>query len=162
MASAATGVFARWPRRGVLLALLVVSLVLNVFFVAGAVWTRVRTPPAHGLEQRFQRLAADLDLDARQRGAFERYVAAIRARNEKMHQEVAPLIGGAWEEIAKPQADTAEVLRRFDTAIEKRRGFQHEVVVQTLDFLSILTAEQRSKFVAIARDRRGGRRAQSR
>src|SRR5579863_6524820 len=99
-------------------------------------------------------MAAQLDLDSRQRIAFNAYAAAMRARTEKMHEQVAPLIGAAWEEIAKPQADPAQVMRLFDEAAEKRRQFQREATVQTLDMLAMLSPEQRSKFVAIARERR--------
>jgi Spy/CpxP family protein refolding chaperone len=78
----------------------------------------------------------------------------MRARTEKMRQQVAPLIGSAWEEIAKPQADEAQVMRLFDDASEKRREFQREATAQTLDLLAILSPAQRAKFVAIARERR--------
>ena len=161
LATAATTATAKWPRRGMLLAVLVVSLVLNVFFIAGAAWTRIEAPPA-GLEQRFERMAAELKLDAKQRNGFERYAAATRARGENMRKQVGPLIGAAWEEIAKPQPDTAQVLRLFDQAIAKRQELQREAAVQTLDFLSILTPEQRGKFVAITRERRGAWRSQNR
>jgi len=77
-----------------------------------------------------------------------------RTRTEKMHEQVAPLIGAAWEEIAKPQADAAQVMRLFDEAAEKRREFQREATAKTLDFLAILTPAQRGKFVAIAHQRR--------
>ncbi len=99
-------------------------------------------------------MAAQLDLDPQQRTAFDAYVAAMRARTEKMHEQVAPLIGAAWEEIAKPQADPAQVTRLFDEAAEKRREFQREATGQTLDLLAILTPAQRSKFVEIVRERR--------
>ena len=66
---------ASWPHRRVLLAVLVVSLVLNVCFIAGAAWTRMRHPPAGALEPVFQRMPAELGLDDKQRAAFDRYVA---------------------------------------------------------------------------------------
>ena len=142
------------PRRRVLLIVLIVSVVLNVFFVAGAAWTHWRSPRWPSQEQRYQQMGAELDLDARQRKAFDAYVAAMRARSEKMRQQIAPLFGAAWQEIAKPQADDAQVMRLFDEASEKRREFQREATTQTLDFLAVLSPAQRSKFVAIARERR--------
>jgi Spy/CpxP family protein refolding chaperone len=99
-------------------------------------------------------MAAQLDLDPQQRIAFNAYAAAMRARTEKMHEQVAPLIGAAWEEIAKPQADAAQIMRLFDEAAERRREFQREASAQTLDLLAILTPAQRSKFVEIVRERR--------
>jgi len=47
-----------------------------------------------------------------------------------------------------------QIMRLFDEAAEKRREFQRETAAQTLDFLAILSPAQRSKFVAIARERR--------
>ncbi len=152
--SAATG----WPRRRVLVTLLAISAVLNLCFVAGAVWTRLHAPaPWPSPEQRYQQMAAQLDLDPQQRIGFDRYVAAMRARTETMRQEVRPLIGSTWDEIAKPDADVGQITRRFDEASEKWRQFQHESTIQTLDFLAILAPEQRAKFVAIARARRASR-----
>lgn len=151
-----------WPYRRIVLAVLTVSLVLNLFFIAGAVWTRIQPPPqARSLEQRYQRMAAELDLNAQQRAAFERYVTAMRARGDKMHLQVTPLVGAAWDQAAKREADPAQVLRLFDAAFDKRREFQHEAIEQTLDLLSTLSPEQRSKFVALARERRGPWRSSS-
>ncbi len=145
-----------WLGRRVLVILLIVSAVLNLCFVAGAVWTHWH---AHtrwaGPEPRYRQMAVELDLDAQQRIGFDAYVAAMRTRTGKMHQQVAPLIGSAWEEIAKPQADGAQVMRLFDEAAEKRREFQREASAETLKFLALLSPAQRSKFVAIARERRG-------
>lgn len=139
----------RRPRPLVLM-LLALSVALNLFFVGGALWIRLH--PAATLsfqEQRFRRMANELDLAPSQRDAFNRYVEAMRARTARMHQELAPLFGGAWEEMAKPQADEAQVMRLFDEASEKRRGFQREATTQTLAFLATLSPAQRTKFLAI-------------
>ena len=155
MATAGPAPATGWPRRRVLVILLVVSVVLNLCFVAGAVWTRWHAPARWaGPEQRYQQMAGELDLTPEQRTGFDAYVAAMRTRTDKMRQQVAPLIGSAWEEIAKPQADGAQVMRLFDEAAEKRREFQREATARTLDLLAILSPAQRSKFVALARERR--------
>jgi len=148
MASAAPTVPARWPHRRVLLAVLVVSLVLNLCFVAGVAWTRWRAPPSGGFEAAFQRMPSELALDDKQRAAFDRYVAAIRGRTENMRQQVAPLYAAAWEEMAKPQADPAEVKRLFDEVGVKRQASQRESVGQTL----------RRNFVTLMRQRWSSRR----
>lgn len=143
------------PRRRLVLALLVVSVVLNLFFVAGAVWTRLHSA-AEGpnLEQRYQRMARELDLDPRQRAGFDKYVAAMRGRDRRMHQEIAPMIAGAWDEVAKPGAELGQIMQRFDAASDKWRQFQREAMVQTLDFFAVLSPEQRARFIAIQRERR--------
>jgi uncharacterized membrane protein len=156
IASTATPALAgRWPSRRLLLALLVVSGVLNLFFVAGAVWTRVHAPAGGpDRERRYQQMATQLDLAPQQRLGFDRYVAAMRERDQKMRQQIAPLIAGAWDEIGKPQPDITPIMQRFDDASTKWREFQREATVQTLDFLAILSPAQRGKFIAIVRERR--------
>ena len=145
-----------WPYRRIVLAALSISVVLNLFFIAGAVWTRMHgSAQSRGPEQRNQRFANELDFDAKQRAGFEKFVVAMRARSEKAQQQVAPLLGSAWEEAAKPQADQVQVLRLFDEAFDKRQQSLRDGMVQTLDFLSTLSPEQRAKFVALARERRG-------
>jgi Spy/CpxP family protein refolding chaperone len=151
-----SGVPTRRPSRRVLVILLVLSAVLNLCFIAGAAWTRAHAPAGGpDLEQRYQRMAAELNLEPQQRAGFDAYVAAMRSRTERMREQVAPLINAAWEEIAKPQADAEQVMRLFDEATEKRREFQRETTARTLDFLAVLTPAQRGKFVEIAHERRG-------
>ena len=144
-----------WLGGRVLVISLILSVVLNLCFVAGAVWIRWHVPARWaGPEQRYQQMARELDLTPEQRTGFDAYVAAMRTHTGKMRQQVAPLIGFAWEEVAKPQADGAQVMRLFDAAAEKRREFQREASAETLKFLTLLTPAQRGKFVAIARERR--------
>jgi Spy/CpxP family protein refolding chaperone len=162
MATAGTttpsGTPAGWRGRRVLVILLVASALLNLCFVGGAAWTRWHMHARWASpEQRYQQMAAELDLTAPQRAVFDSYIAAMRARTEKMHQQIAPVMDAAWEEIAKPEADAAKVTQLLDEAAEKRREFQREMSAQTLAFLATLTPAQRSKFVASARERLGAR-----
>jgi Spy/CpxP family protein refolding chaperone len=124
--------------------------VLNLCFIAGAVWSRLH-PPAGRLDlaERYRQMAAQLDLDSQQRAAFDRYVAAIRSRGEQMRQETDPLMSAAWDELAKPKPDTARVEQLFDEAGEKRRAMQHETTSQTVNLLGALSPAQRAKFVSI-------------
>ena len=143
------------PRRHLLVTLLAVSAALNLFFVAGALWTRLHPPaPWPGPQQRYERVAAALDLSPPQRVAFDRYVTAMRASAEAMHAQIRPLIGSTWDELAKPEADAAQITRRFDEASAKWRQFQHESTARTLAFLATLSPAQRAKFVTIVRERR--------
>jgi len=113
------------------------------------------------LRQQLQHPAL-LDLDPQQRAAFDRYIAAMRARTDQMRQETDPLIGAAWEEIAKPQPDAGKVERLFEESSDKRRAFQQEAASQTLTMLATLSTAQRAKFVALMRERRAAwRRAQT-
>ena len=144
-------------RRGLLITLLAISVLLNLGFVVGAAWTWWHAPAfgAAGFEQRYRRIASELDLDPQQQQAFDKYLAAMRGRFDNVRRQVGPLIGAAWAELAKPQADGAQALRLFGEAADKRRELQREAAAQTVEFLSVLSPAQRSKFVAIAGERRG-------
>lgn len=144
-----------WPRRRVLITLLAISAVLNLFFIAGAGWTRLHPPSSWpSPQEHYQQMAAALDLSPQQRIAFDGYVATMRARAETMHEQIRPLIASTWDEIAKPDADLGQITGRFDEASAKWRQFQHEATARTLAFLAILSPDQRAKFVALARERR--------
>ena len=162
-AAAAPGAARRREHSRLLIAVLVISLVLNLCFIAATLWFRLHAPPAgRNLAERYQEIASQLDLDAQQRAAFDRYIAAMRSRADQMRQETDPLMGAGWDELAKPQPDEAKVTRLFEQAGEKRRGFQHDATAQTLTLLATLSPEQRAKFVALMRERRAAaRRAQS-
>jgi Spy/CpxP family protein refolding chaperone len=153
-ATAGTALPRNWPRRRLLAALLAVSVVLNLFFIAGAMWTRLRPPPAApGFEQRFHEMAAQLDLDPQQKLAFDQYEAAMRAGREHQRRQIAPLIDAVRVEIAKPQPDVKHIEQLLDQAAEQRRQFQHEAIGRTIGFMATLSAAQREKFVAIERER---------
>jgi len=162
-AAAAPGAARRREHSRLLIAVLVISLVLNLCFIAATLWFRLHAPPAgRNLAERYQEIASQLDLDAQQRAAFDRYIAAMRSRADQMRQETDPLMAAGWDELAKPQPDEAKVTRLFEQAGEKRRGFQHDATAQTLALLATLSLEQRTKFVALMRERRAAaRRAQS-
>jgi Spy/CpxP family protein refolding chaperone len=140
-------------RQHLFIVLLTLSLALNLFFIAGALWIRIHGPPPMNPEQRFQQIGAQLALDPQQEAAFQQYSSAVRARMQAMHKAVDPLIGNAWSEVAKPDADEAKVVQLFDEAAQTRRSFMRELAPVTLSFLATLTPEQRVKFVRLIRER---------
>ena len=160
-AAASSTAIGRPQRSRLWAALLVISLALNLCFVAGAVWSRMHPPPVRtDLAEFYRQMAGELDLDPQQRAAFDRYATAMRGRMDQMRQETDPLINAAWEEIAKPQPDVAKVERLFDESTEKRRVFQREAASQMLAFLATLSPTQRGKFVQLMRERRAAWRRQ--
>jgi Spy/CpxP family protein refolding chaperone len=137
------------------LAVLAISVALNLCFVGGALWTRYAGEgPAQTTSEHFHRLASSLGLNAEQRAAFDNYVAAMLARGDRLRQEVEPLVGEAWAEMEKQQPDATRVQQLFDDAGARRRAFQHEALAATLALLNTLTPEQRAKFIADERERR--------
>lgn len=141
-------------RQHLLWAVLALSLALNVCFVAGALWIRFNEPVLPpGPEERLRRIGAQLALDPQQQQEYDRYSRAVQARMKLMHEAVEPVIGNAWSELAKPEADATRIMQLFDEAAQKRQGFRRELTLETLSFLSNLSAEQRQKFVQLARQR---------
>jgi Spy/CpxP family protein refolding chaperone len=153
--TAASAVMNGVTRRRLLSIALAASLALNVFFVAGAVWIRLHGPLGPvPVAERADHIAAELNLDPTHRAALLRYFQDLRAHLQQMRREVSPLVTSAWTELAKPDANEAEVMRLFDEAAQKRRGFQRQVTTSTLSLLATLTPEQRKKFVELARQPR--------
>lgn len=151
LASAAARGATRHPLLWVALTL---SLVLNLCFVAGALWIRIQgsAMPASPAE-RLQRIGTELVLDPQQRQAFERYSENVRSHMQQMRETVEPLMSAAWSELAKPDADPATAARLFDEAAQARHSLQRELLTPTLTFLATLSPEQRAKFVELFHQR---------
>ena len=140
---------------------LILSLALNLCFIAGALWIRVQGPPLPmSPEQRLQQIEPQLALDSQQKAAFDEYARTVRSRMQSMHEAIEPLVANAWSELAKPDADQSKIMQLFDQAGEQRRAFRPELVTATFTFLAKLTPEQRAKFVELARQRPWAKRHQ--
>ena len=134
--------------------LLILSLALNLCFIAGALWIRVQGPPLPmSPEQRLQQIEPQLALDPQQKAVFDEYARTVRSRVQSMHEAIEPLVANAWSELAKPDADEARVMLLFDQAGDQRRAFRRELGTVTFAFLAKLSPEQRAKFVELARQR---------
>ena len=141
--------------------ILILSLALNLCFIGGALWIRVQGPPPPMTpEQRLEQIEPQLALNPQQKAAFDQYARTVRLRMHSMHEAIEPLIGKAWSELAKPDADDAKVMQLFDQAGEQRRAFRRELGTATFIFLAKLSPEQRAKFVALARQRPWAKRHQ--
>jgi uncharacterized membrane protein len=148
-------------RQHLLWVALALSVALNLCFVAGALWIRVNEPPLPASpHERLQRIGAELALSPQQKVEFDEYSQAVQERMRKMHEAVEPLVGNAWSELAKPDADAAKVTQLFDEAAQQRYGYRRELTLKTLSFLSTLSPEQRKRFVALARQRPWDKRQQ--
>jgi uncharacterized membrane protein len=140
---------------------LILSLALNLCFIAGALWIRVQGPPPPiSPEQRLQQIEPQLALDSQQKAAFEQYARTVHLRVQSMREAVEPLDANAWSELAKPDADDAKVMQLFDQAGDQRRAFRRELGTATFTFLAKLSPEQRAKFVELARKRPWAKRRQ--
>jgi Spy/CpxP family protein refolding chaperone len=145
-----------WLRRRLLPAVLVVSLALNLFFVAGGLWIRFNAPAAQPIgAERFRQLAEELKLTPEQRVGFAKYVAALRTRSERLREDVDPLLSQTWAEIGKSKPDQTRVDKLVDDVSSQRLAYQREVLTQTEALLATFSPEQRAKFIADVMERRG-------
>jgi Spy/CpxP family protein refolding chaperone len=148
-------------RQHLVWAVLILSLALNFCFIAGALWIRVQGPPLPmSPEQRLQQIEPQLALDSQQKAAFDQYARTVRLRMQSMREAIEPLVGNAWSELAKPDADEAKIMQLFDQAGEQRRASRRELGTATFKFLANLSPEQRAKFVELARQRPWARQHQ--
>lgn len=148
-------------RRQLFWVVLILSLALNLCFIAGALWIRLQGPPLPmSPEERLQLIEPQLALDPQQKAAFDQYARIVRSRMQSMHEAIEPSVGKAWSELAKPDADEAKIMQLFDQAGEQRRAFRRELGTATFAFLTKLTPEQRAKFVELARQRPWAKRHQ--
>jgi uncharacterized membrane protein len=150
MTIADTALSGRSVRQQILWATLALSLALNLFFVAGALWTRLHVPPPPTREGRLAEMAAALALDPQQRQAFASYSQTMRAQLEEMRNLALPLVHAAWAEVARPQAEETKVLQLLDRAAQVRRSHLSQITALTIAFLKRLSPEQRAKFVKVA------------
>ena len=159
--TAASVALRRGSRQHLFWVVLILSLALNLCFIAGALWIRVQGPPLPmSPEQRLQQIEPQLALDSQQKAAFDQYARTVRLRMQSMHEAIEPLVGKAWSELAKPDADEAKIMQLFDQAGDQRHAFRRELGTATFAFLAKLSPEQRAKFVELARQRPWAKRHQ--
>src|SRR4029077_9457792 len=133
-------------RRHLFWVVLTLSLALNLCFVAGALWIRFHGPPLPSSpEERLQQIEPELALNPGQKQVFDVYAHTVRSRLQSMRDATEPVIGTAWSELAKPDADETRVMQLFDEAAQQRRSYRRELATTTLSFLATLSPEQRAR-----------------
>jgi Spy/CpxP family protein refolding chaperone len=146
-------------RQQLLWVVFTLSLALNLCFVAGALWIRFHGPPQpNSPEERLQQIEPQLALNPQQKQAFDLFAQTVGSRMQSLREANEPVIGNAWSELAKPDADETRVMQLFEEAAQQRRSFRRDLTMTTLSFLATLSPEQRAKFVELARQRPWGKR----
>ena len=132
------------------------SLTLNIFFVAGLIWTRTMdhpTPPALVAVERFEKIAKDLNLAGDQLAAFQQFDQAFRDRQRQLREQNRPIADAVWNELAQAQPDPAKVAGLIDQATENRRAAQKDDTAALMTFLATLSPDQRTQFTTLAQQR---------
>ncbi|HTZ77180.1 MAG TPA: periplasmic heavy metal sensor [Stellaceae bacterium] len=129
---------------------LTLSLALNIFFIAGLVYTKIvmehwRGPPP------LMTLANELNLTPDQHKTFRQFIQTVREHGKALRDANTKLGEQIWDELSKPQPDPAKIAQVFTQVADNRRDFQTAVSNALLPFLESLTADQRAKFIEIAK-----------
>ena len=146
------------PRSRLVWVALALSLTLNIFFIAGLVWSQVSPPPFPSPAERLAQAAKELNLAGDQRNAFQHFVTEVHERTQHLRETNKPILDRVWDELTKAQPDRQAIAGLVDEATENRRVYQKEMSAVLADFLATLSPEQRNQFVELARrprDQRG-------
>lgn len=138
---------------------LILSLAVNLFFLAAMVWVRTNVPVMPTPQQRMQAIAEELKLTPDQHDAFQQFLIEMRRNTRQLRDGNVPLLQRAWEEMVKPNPDQALIGQIIDQTSENRRAYQKKMAVAMAGFLADLKPEQRSQFVELLQ-RRGDPAAQ--
>jgi uncharacterized membrane protein len=130
---------------------LTLSLTLNVFVIAGLFFAHAMIHPPQTPVQHFQQVGRQMQLSGDQQTAFRQFIRTMRENNRDLHQHNEPLIDSVWDELAKPQPDTAKISGLVDQANDNRRANQKDTGMALLAFLNTLTPDQRVQFATLAR-----------
>ena len=132
---------------------LILSLLLNVFFVGGLVYSRFAAEPPPSPQQRFLMMAGELNLSADQRKDLRDVARVIRQKSQDLRQTNQPLIKEILEELEKPQPDRDKLSALFAKVSDNRQKFQADIGAVMLAYLETLTQDQRKEFVERSRRR---------
>jgi uncharacterized membrane protein len=130
---------------------LALSLTLNIFVVAGLLWSHSASPRPVNFADRLIEAGAGLNLSSAQRDTFHQFAQTIQQRTKEMREANQPLFRGIWEELAKEHADQAVLNRLVDEASDNRHGYQRDVTAALYSFLASLSPEQRADFIEAIR-----------
>ncbi|HUH85761.1 MAG TPA: periplasmic heavy metal sensor [Stellaceae bacterium] len=141
-------------RGRLLLWALILSLIVNVFFLAAMVWVRANVPVMPTPRQRMEAIAEELQLTPDQHDAFQQFLIEMRRNTRQLRDGNLPLLQRAWAEMAKPSPDQGLIGQVIDQTSENRRAYQKKMAVAMARFLGDLKPEQRSQFVELLQHHR--------
>lgn len=126
---------------------LALSITLNIFVIAGLVWSQAASPRPTNFAERLVEAGAGLNLSPAQRDAFNQFAETIQHRTKDMRDANVPLFRHIWDELAKAQPDQTTINQLVDEASENRHTYQRDVTTALSGFLASLSSDQRAQFV---------------
>jgi len=135
---------------------LALSLALNLFFlgmVAGHFRHRHRLA-ALSQRERFERIAADLNMNDTQTAAFQQFQTILRVDGAQMRSANA----SSWARMADPATTPDQITALLTGTVKKRTEFQQHAADAMAKFLATLTPAQRATFIDEGRNAGRSRR----
>jgi uncharacterized membrane protein len=132
-------------------AALVLSLVLNVFFVGGLVWSRIHAERPATLVERFQQVGNEMSFSGGEREHFQQFFQTVRRETQQMRENNRPIMQRIWGELDKEHPDQAAINQLIDQATENRRAYQKDMAAALANFLDTLAPAQRSRFIELTK-----------
>lgn len=130
--------------------LLGASLLLNLFFAGGVIYSKMTAERLRGEPgQQFDFVADELELSEAQRAELMALRAAARERRQEMRQASQHLRQALIEEMGKPALDQARVQSLLGERSKLFVAFIGDVMDQTHDFLDTLEPEKKREFLAM-------------
>ena len=128
---------------------LVLSLVLNVCFVGGLVWSRLQAERPTTPAERFQQVAREMNFAGSERENFQQFFQTVRRETQQMRENNRPIMQRIFSELEKEHPDQAAITQLIDQATENRRAYQKDMATALAGFLATLTPAQRGRFVEL-------------
>jgi Spy/CpxP family protein refolding chaperone len=137
--------------------LLALSLVLNIFFIAGFFWTQHAMAMWRDPDERLEMMGDRLDLNQSQRGELKQIIEQLRTKAQARMDARVTTRREILDMALQPNPDRAAIASRIAEASQQRVQFMTETLDSVLPFLASLTPEQRNKLKQLMDQRREGR-----
>lgn len=132
--------------------LLAISLVANVFFIAGAAYTFATNQRVFGGD-RIDYVAEQLELNESQEAALRDLRQSSSERRQALRGSVGEMRQAILAEISKPEFDRAAVVALLQGRSQERAEVYADISGGLHGFLAGLDSEQREAFLEMAQER---------
>jgi Spy/CpxP family protein refolding chaperone len=134
--------------------LLAASVALNVFFVAGVVYSEYFAPgPGERAERRIAEIGERLELTEAQVGELMALRQRARDRRGATREGRQEMRARFIEELGKPEFDRDEVIRLMEERWRGRQARFADMAAELHAYLATLSPQQRQQFLVMARER---------
>jgi Spy/CpxP family protein refolding chaperone len=141
-------------RLNLLTALLVLSLLLNGFFLGGYWFARFKADKVSSSEQRIGEIVRQLDLTPEQKSRFRMFKSrAINIRKSYL-KRMAKLRSLFWKTVTSNSRGGQDIDRIIHEMAVERENYQKRIAGIISEFLHGLSREQKRKFFEISHDNR--------